>query len=158
MRLFTLFLLLISAQLALAAQERYALVIGNAAYKNETPLVNTQWILLGYSEAGDFNLSEPGTAITASFSEDGNIAGFGSCNAYAGPYEVDEDQISIGPLAATTSFCEESSDQEAAYLAALESAETFNIFGQRLSITFNEGDSQLVFTSANLPLTGTLWT
>ena len=124
----------------------------------ETSLVDTQWLLTGYSEGNDFIPLESGTSITASFSEDGNIAGFGGCNAYAGGYEVDGNQISIGPLAATASFCEDSSEQEAVYLAALESAETFSIFGQRLSIIFNDGDSELVFTSANLPLTGTLWT
>ena len=126
--------------------------------QGETPLVNTQWLLIAHGDAGAPATLEPGTVITANFSEDGNIAGFGGCNAYAGSYQVDQDQISIGPLAATASFCEDSSDQEQAFLEALEAAETFSLFGQRLSLHYNEGKEVLVFTSANLPVTGTLWT
>ena len=124
----------------------------------ETPLVGTQWLLVAYGDAASPTAVEPGTVVNANFSEDGNIAGFGGCNAYAGAYEVDEDQISIGPLASTAAYCEDESDQEMEFLQALEAAETFSIFGQRLSLHYDNGQEVLVFSSANLPLTGTLWT
>lgn len=41
MRLLAVLVMIISIPVAHANQERYALVIGNAAYQNETPLVNT---------------------------------------------------------------------------------------------------------------------
>ncbi len=124
----------------------------------ETPLVGTQWPLVGYSEADLLSPVETGTTITAIFSEDGNITGSGGCNYYAGSYETNEDQISIGPLATTGSICPVGSEQEQAYLEALGTAETFSLFGQRLSISYNDGQRVLIYTSANLPLTGTLWT
>ena len=124
----------------------------------ETPLVGTQWLLIAHGDPDGLTQVEPGTSITAIFSEDGNITGSGGCNYYAGSYEVNEDQISIGPVATTASFCEDGSEQEGAFLGALESAETFSLFGQRLSVNYNDGQGVLVFSAANLPLTGTLWT
>ena len=124
----------------------------------ETPLVGPQWLLVGYGDPDEPTTVEPGIIITTIFSEDGNISGSGGCNYYAGSYEVEGDLISIGPVATTASFCEDSSDQESDYLAALEAAETFSIFGQRLTIRYGADQEVLIFTSANLPLTGTLWT
>ena len=124
----------------------------------ETPLVGTQWLLIAHGDPGGLINVEAGTAITAIFSEDGNITGSGGCNYYAGSYEVNEAQIEIGPVATTASFCEDGSDLEQAFLAALEETETFSLFGQRLTLYSNDGKEVLVFTSANLPLAGTLWT
>ena len=124
----------------------------------ETELIGTQWLLVAQGDPGSPDALEPGLLITAIFSEDGNITGSGGCNYYAGSFEVNENQISIGPLATTASFCEESSDQEQAFLQAMEAAETISIIGQRLTLNYDDDQGVLVFTSANLPLTGTLWT
>jgi heat shock protein HslJ len=101
---------------------------------------------------------EGGTVVTAIFSDDGNVSGSGGCNYYAGSYEVNEDQISLGPLATTAKICPTGSEQETEYLGALGAAETFSLFGQRLSISYNDGQGILIYSSASLPLEGTLWT
>lgn len=126
--------------------------------QGEMPLVGTQWLLVGYGDENTLTPVEPGTTITAIFSEDGNITGSGGCNYYAGSYEVNDDQMSIGPVATTGAICPVGSEQEQNYLTALGSAETFRLFGQGLSITYDDGRGILIYTSANLPLTGTLWT
>lgn len=123
----------------------------------ETPLVGTQWMLLAFGDADAPSTVEEGTIVTTVFNEDGNVSGTGSCNYYAGSYEVNEDQISIGPLATTAKICPEGSEQETEFLEALGAAETFSLFGQRLSISFNDGQGILIYSSANLPLEGTLW-
>jgi heat shock protein HslJ len=124
----------------------------------ETPLVGTQWLLLAFGDADSPSTVEEGTIVTAVFTEEGNVSGSGGCNYYAGSYEVSDDQISFGPLATTAKICPVGSEQETEYLSALDAAETFNLFGQRLSISYNDGQGILVYTSANLPLEGTLWT
>jgi heat shock protein HslJ len=124
----------------------------------ETPLVGTQWVLLAFGDPGSPTTGEGGTTVTAIFSVDGNVSGSGGCNTYAGSYEVSEDRISVGPLATTRKICPVGSEQESAYLEALGAAETFNLFGQRLSISYDNGGGILIYTSANLPLEGTLWT
>jgi heat shock protein HslJ len=126
--------------------------------EGETPLVGTQWILVGHGDPGSPTLVEAGTTITAIFSEDGNVTGSGGCNYYAGSYETQDDQMSVGPLAATGKICPIGDQQEMAYLDALGKAQTYQLFGQRLSISYDDGQGLLTYTSANLPLEGTLWT
>ena len=77
--------------------------------------------------------------MTAEF-KDGQITGSTGCNSYMGPYKVDGDAITIGPLASTKKACssDELSKQEASYLAALEVATTFAVTGNRLDL-FREG-------------------
>ena len=125
--------------------------------QGETPLVNTQWLLVGYGEPGAPETVESGTAITATFSEDGNVSGSAGCNFYAGSYELDQDQISIGPLASTAAICPAGNEQEQVYLEALEAAENIDLFGTSLRISYNGGQGVLIYTSNSLPLTGTLW-
>jgi heat shock protein HslJ len=101
----------------------------------------------------------PSTAITAVFSpetdESGAIGGNATCNAYTGGYTLDGDQISFGPIAGTLMVCPVGADQEAAYLAALGTAQTYAIVGPNLEITYEDG--LLTFTSLNLPLENVLW-
>jgi heat shock protein HslJ len=64
------------------------------------------------------------------------VSGNAGCNNYNGPYEIDGDSISIGPLAGTKMACssDELSKQETDYLAALELAESFTVTGNRLDL------------------------
>ena len=70
------------------------------------------------------------TEITANFGEDGTLSGSAGCNNYNATYEVDGDNISIGPAAATRMFCPEPKgimEQEVQYLTGLETASTYLI-------------------------------
>ncbi len=126
--------------------------------QGETPLVGTQWLLVAFGDSGAPTSVEVGTTITVIYSDDGNVSGSGGCNYYAGSYEVSDSQMSIGPLATTGMICPAGSEGEQAYLEALGAAETHQLFGQRMSINYNDGQGILIYTSANLPLEGTLWT
>ncbi|UCD99855.1 MAG: META domain-containing protein [Chloroflexota bacterium] len=126
--------------------------------EGSTPLVGTHWLLVSYGEVSSPSIVGPGTAITVIFSEDGNVSGSSGCNYYAGSYEATDNQMSIGPLATTGQICPEFVDLESAYMAALSSVSGYQLFGKSLSISYNDGQDSLNFTSANLPLEGTLWT
>lgn len=77
------------------------------------------------------------TTLTASFDEDGNLSGDAGCNGYSGTFSVDGDQVTIGPLASTMKLCEEPAgvmEQEAQFLAALQSAGNYLIEGDVLEL------------------------
>ena len=99
------------------------------------------WTVTSYY-AGDAILSVTGDAtLTADFADDGSVSGNAGCNNYNGPYEIDGDSITIGPLAGTKMACtsEELSKQEADFLAALELATTFIVTGDRLDLLRDGG-------------------
>ena len=55
---------------------------------------------------------------------------------------MDGEKITIGPLASTMKFCNDPEgvmDQEAQYLAALQSAATYRIEGNRLELRTADG-------------------
>jgi len=85
-----------------------------------------------------------GTSLTALF-ENGTVAGSAGCNGYNAAYETDGDSITIGPAISTLIFCEQpdgTMDQEAAYLSLLQSAESFDLDGDTL--TLSSGDAVIV--------------
>jgi len=99
-------------------------------------LAGTSWEVTSYNngkQAVVGVLAE--TSLTAVFGEDGTISGSGGCNNFNGSYEVDSSSITIGPLASTMMACEQDvMDQEAAFLAALESAATYRVEGTTLEM------------------------
>jgi len=105
-------------------------------------LVDEFWVLVGYGDAANPAVVEAGTVITAVFTRDSTVAGSGGCNNYSGGYEADDNgNLSVGPLATTRMACEpEAMDQENAYLAALQGAQSYTINEEgRLEITYDSG-------------------
>ncbi len=130
--------------------------------KGAVSLTDTTWVLLSYGDPLNPTLAQQATPVTALFSEgetpgQGNVSGSASCNNYNAGYTVDSDQIKISEPAATRMLCKSGMEQESAYLAALVAAESFEITGQKLAITYNGGKGVLTFSSAILPFTKTLW-
>ncbi len=83
-----------------------------------------------------------GSSLSAEFQEDGTLTGNAGCNSYRASYEIDGDNISIGTTVTTRMFCEEPEgvmDQEAQYLAALQTAVTYSINGERMEMRTAEG-------------------
>jgi heat shock protein HslJ len=118
------------------------------AVQEPTLLVGIQWDVIGYNNGKGGVVSVAiGTELSALFSQDGTLAGSAGCNNYNAAYEVDdasaaEGEISIGPAASTRMMCPEPDgimEQEALYLAALETAEVFRIQGDRLQLRTAEG-------------------
>jgi heat shock protein HslJ len=73
--------------------------------------------------------SDTMNVITASFDASGQVSGFDGCNDYSASYEVDQDLISIGPLATTMMACADAdtSSLAAAYAIALQGATRWQV-------------------------------
>ncbi len=88
-----------------------------------------------------------GTDPTATFDAAGTVSGDAGCNQFSGPAVVDGTSIAIGPLASTKMACADpaASEQETAYLAALEAATTVQIQGSTLELRDADGALQVGF-------------
>jgi len=124
----------------------------------ETPLVDTQWVLLSSGDPASPTNIETGTIITALFTEDGRVSGSSGCNNFSAGYSAKDGTIEIKQPISTLMACAQGMEQEAAFTAALLAAETYQIIGSRLEIGYDGGKGVLVFTSRNLTLENTLWT
>ena len=142
---------------------------GSEAFSNalvyavaEATLENTNWVLVSYGPEGEETEVVPGTAVTAAFfpngegASDGTLTGNATCNGYNTNYTVDGNNLFVGPIATTRMACPLAQEQEDAYLAAISTAQTYEVAGATLKITYDGG--VLTYTSANLPLTNILWT
>ena len=125
----------------------------------ETPLVGTTWRLESLGDPAAPTPVEAGTSVTAVFVPEtdtmGTVGGSATCNGYNTSYTIEGDNISFGLTAATMMMCPIGAEQEAAYLAALGTAQNFEIVGPNLRITYETG--VLNFTSLSLPLENVLW-
>jgi heat shock protein HslJ len=126
-------------------------------------LEGTTWVLVSYGDPSDPQAVLAGSEITAEFdSAEGTVTGSAGCNNYFGSYEVDGETITFGPLGSTLMACPEPEgvmEQETAYLAALGSAATYRIEGDKLELVDADGTRVAQFIA--LPpasLAGTEWT
>lgn len=108
-------------------------------YKAQTQqLAGTSWVVNAYNNGKEAVVSVmAGTKLTAAFSKDGNLAGFAGCNNYNATYKATPPKITFGPVISTQMACAEPagvSEQETAYLAALQTAATYRIEGKTLEL------------------------
>jgi heat shock protein HslJ len=126
-------------------------------------LPGSLWNVLMYNNGQEAVVSVIiGTEITAHFGEDGQLTGSAGCNNYSAAYEIDGDQITIGPAITTRMACGEPEDimqQEMAYLAALEMASSYQFEDQqRLILLDSEGRRVVDYKPARtFELTETIW-
>ncbi len=132
-------------QLTLSGADKTILAVYQAQGQD---LAGTSWEAIGYNNGKQAVTSvSAGSAIAANFGKDGQLTGNGGCNDYNGPYKVNGNQISIGPLAATMKACEQAvMDQETLYLAALQTAATYQIEGKTLELRDKDGALAVDFT------------
>jgi heat shock protein HslJ len=113
-------------------------------------LADTSWEVTSYNNGQQAVTSVlAGTSITAEFGKDGTLSGNSSCNDYSGPYQATGNQIEIGPLGSTRKACADPAgvmDQEAQYLAALETAAIFKIEGEVLELRRVDGALAVNYT------------
>lgn len=106
-------------------------------------LAGTSWEVTGYNNGQQAVTSVlAGSTLTAQFGKDGVLSGKSGCNDYNGPYVVTGNKIKIGPLASTRMACAEPAgvmEQEAQYLAALETAATYKIDSNTLELRTADG-------------------
>jgi heat shock protein HslJ len=111
-----------------------------------------------------------GVEITALFTPgdeagSGALGGSAGCNSYNAGYETSEDLstnptthfITISPMAMTLALCPDAelANLETAYLAALETAETYEVLGNQLVLHSGNGD--IVYAADRAPLQGVIW-
>ncbi len=108
-----------------------------------TELAGTSWIVTGYNNGRQAVVSViVGTEMTATFGQDGNLSGSAGCNNYMATYQTNENNLTVGPAAATRKLCAEPEgimEQEQLYLAALATAATYTIRGNKLELRSDDG-------------------
>jgi polar amino acid transport system substrate-binding protein len=110
------------------------------------PLANTNWAATNFYDAASGGVVGilPGTALTASFGEGGDISGSSGCNDFAGNYSADGSSLNISAGSTTRLACEVPKgimEQEAAYLSALNSAAGFSMEAGELYILDGSGSA-----------------
>lgn len=99
-------------------------------------LDGTSWNVVNFNNGREAVVSVlADTELTAVF-DGSQISGSAGCNSYFGSFSAADGEIEIGPLASTLKACPEEGvmEQEAEFLAALESAATYSIMGNRLEM------------------------
>jgi heat shock protein HslJ len=125
-------------------------------------LTGVRWGLISYQNAaGETVDALPDREVTAEFGDDGQMGGQGGCNQYFASYRVDGENLTISQAGSTMMACEpaEVMQQEADFLAALQSAATFSRDGETLQIANADGETVLTFQAVQpASLVGTNWT
>jgi len=113
---------------------------------------NIDWTLVSYGNQNNPTPVLPITPndITASFSG-GSITGSAGCNSYMGSYQILGNSLSITINSLTLMLCNppEVMNQESTFISALETAQSYQLIGNKLKIPYNGG--VLIFTTNQLP-------
>jgi heat shock protein HslJ len=118
-----------------------------------TDLAGTSWQVLSYNNGRQAVVSViNGTTLTANFGQDGQLSGNASCNNYTAEYTTDgKGSITIGTIGVTMMMCVEPEgvmEQEQQYLAALTTAATYRIDGDKLELRTADGALAAQFIAA----------
>jgi heat shock protein HslJ len=105
----------------------------------ELPLTWVDWQLMWY---GGGNSLLDGTQISLAFRDDGTLIGVAGCNSYSAEYEIDGDQLVIGPIAQTEMACipDGVMTQETDYLAILRGVKAFSTTLTGLELLDGDGN------------------
>lgn len=116
-----------------------------------TELGSVTWVVTGYNNGNEAVVGVlADTTLTAVFGADGVLTGSAGCNNYHASYTAAGDQISIGTVASTMMACDQPTgimEQEAAYLAAIELAMTYQIRGNTLELRDANGALQAMYVA-----------
>jgi heat shock protein HslJ len=117
------------------------------------PLAGTAWEVVNYNNGRGAVVSlVTGSRIFLDFDTDQQVSGSAGCNDYRASYQVDGNNLTIGLPATTNLFCAEPDgvmDQEADFLAALQSATAFRIRGDSLEI--QAAGNQIALIAIRMP-------
>lgn len=109
--------------------------------------VPSKWSLESMGITGSQVPVVEGSTVTLEFAESGQVGGSGGCNSFGGAVEVDGSTIKITDVVSTLMACADDQvmAQESQFFAALQSATSFELSGDRLTIFYDNGQSQLTF-------------
>lgn len=140
--------------------------VNNGLESTESDMTNKlagiRWLLGSYANAaGETVAAMSDREVTLEFGADGRVSGSAGCNQYFAAYTVDESNLTISDAGSTMMACDppEVMQQEADFLAALQSAATYSFDGEQLQIANADGATLLTFQAGqSASLTGTSWT
>jgi heat shock protein HslJ len=69
----------------------------------------------------------------------GQVGGAGGCNRLSGSYQVNGEQLSLGPVTSTMMACTEGMETEQAFLKALGQVKGWKVTGQQLDLLDSSG-------------------
>ena len=112
-------------------------------------LAGTAWTLLSYGPPGSEMPVVSSAQTTLAFEANGQVSGSGGCNSYGGSYQVTGDSLSFSQLISTKMACANPNlnRQEQQFFDALQSASTFSVSGNQLTIQYAGGQSALHFSA-----------
>jgi heat shock protein HslJ len=118
------------------------------SYVAATPGVEGGWTVISVLYGDAIRSVVVGTDLTADFAADGTLSGNTGCNSFRGDYTLEGKKLHVGPLTATKDACptKEASEQEAGYLAALESAIRIEQAGPELTLLNSKGQMAVTLT------------
>ena len=118
------------------------------SYVAGTPGVEGDWTVISVLYDDAIRSVVVDTDLTADFSADGTISGNTGCNSFHGDYTLEGETLHVGPLTAAKNACPttEASEQEAGYLAALESAVRIEQAGPELTLLNSKGQMAVMLT------------
>lgn len=111
-------------------------------------LTDAEWQATGINNGHGGVVSGPTTSrATATFS-DGQVTGNAGCNRFTASFELDDDQITIGPAGTTRMLCPEPAgvmEQEQQYLEALSRTRSYRLTPDRLELRDASGGLQVAY-------------
>ena len=113
-------------------------------------LTRVKWEITGYNNGRQAVVSPLlGTQLSVVF-KDGKVSGSSGCNSFHGPFKVEGNALSIGPLATTRKLCsvEGVMAQEREFIAALQTATTWAIDRGMLDVHRKDGERVLTASEA----------
>ncbi len=111
--------------------------------------IQGQWEVTSYYAGTAVTSVLGGVSLTAEFNSDGTVSGNTGCNTFNGPYEIDGENITIGPLTTTLAACGtmELDQQQSDYLNALALARTFEVAAGRLDLLRDGGTIAVTYAT-----------
>lgn len=135
---------------------------GDMDAEPKASLEGVRWLLVSYmNAAGETVDALADVEVTAEFDADGRVSGQAGCNSYFADYTVEGNALTVGEAGSTLKACmpDEIMEQEAAFIAALQSGATFSFAGDMLQIANAGGETVLTFQASEpITLAGTNWT
>jgi len=107
----------------------------------DLPFEGTEWVLTTFIQGEAASSTLSGTEITLRF-EGGEAAGSGGCNAYSGPYTLEQDVLTIVGVSITERGCLEPAgimEQEAEYVDILLNVIALELDASQLTLTTADG-------------------
>ena len=111
------------------------------------PLDGTRWRLVSFDDPENQQPVPEEVLISADF-DSGRISGTTTCASYIAEYLTEGSQIEIGEITSTSIACPDEASSIAiqrSYFVVLRSADTFEVVGEELLITYEEGTKLLTY-------------